>query len=54
MTAGIRDELLEAARIDGTSEMQTFLRVVLPLCMIALFLLFQRSFVQGFARSGIR
>jgi ABC-type glycerol-3-phosphate transport system permease component len=115
MTA-IPDELLEAGRIDGASNLQIFTRIVLPLCrpliavltlltfmyhwndflwplialkerelftlplalgylngqyetnyggvmaatlvsslpMLLLFLLFQRFFVQGFARSGIR
>jgi ABC-type glycerol-3-phosphate transport system permease component len=115
MTA-IPDELLEAGRIDGASNLQLFTRIVLPLCrpliavltlltfmyhwndflwplialkerelftlpvalgylngqyetnyggvmaatlvsslpMLVLFLLFQRFFVQGFARSGIR
>lgn len=115
MTA-IPDELLEAGRIDGASNLQIFLRIVLPLCrpliavltlltfmyhwndflwplialkerelftlpvalgylngqyetnyggvmaatmvsslpMLVLFLSFQRFFVQGFARTGIR
>jgi multiple sugar transport system permease protein len=115
MTA-IPDELLEAGRIDGASNLQVFTRIVLPLCrpliavltlltfmyhwndflwplialkerelftlpvalgylngqdetnyggvmaatlvsslpMLLLFLLFQRFFVQGFSRSGIR
>lgn len=32
----IPDELLEAARVDGSGELRTFLRIVLPLCKPAL------------------
>ncbi|MGC0252703.1 carbohydrate ABC transporter permease [Pseudactinotalea sp. Z1748] len=33
---GIPDELIEAARVDGSGEFRTFLRIVLPLCRPAL------------------
>ncbi|MBN8883362.1 carbohydrate ABC transporter membrane protein 2 (CUT1 family) [Salana multivorans] len=33
---GIPDELIEAARVDGSGEFRTFLRIVLPLCTPAL------------------
>ncbi|WP_123706406.1 MULTISPECIES: carbohydrate ABC transporter permease [unclassified Rathayibacter] len=58
----IPEELIEAARIDGAGHLRVFLQIVLPLSkpliavlpMVLLFLAFQRYFVQGFARSGIR
>ncbi len=33
---GIPDELIEAARVDGSGEFRTFVRIVLPLCRPAL------------------
>jgi ABC-type glycerol-3-phosphate transport system permease component len=51
---GIPRDLIEAARIDGAGHVRVFTRIVLPLSMVGLFLIFQRYVVQGFTRSGIR
>lgn len=42
LTANVPDELVEAAEIDGASDMQTFLRIVVPICgpIIAVITLF--------------
>ena len=31
---GIPDELLDAARVDGASELRIFFRVIVPLCVV--------------------
>lgn len=42
---GIPDELIDASRIDGCSEFQTFYRVILPLALPALLALFIMDFL---------
>ncbi|HYF95665.1 MAG TPA: carbohydrate ABC transporter permease [Symbiobacteriaceae bacterium] len=45
--ASIPDELLEAARIDGASELRTFLQIVVPLLKGAMSALAIFAFIQG-------
>ena len=60
---GIPKELLEAARIDGASELRIFLRLILPLGLPAIaslaiplvvFFAFQRYFVQGLLAGSVK
>jgi multiple sugar transport system permease protein len=46
---GIPDELLDAARVDGASELRIFLRVVVPLCSSAIGALGILAFIQAWA-----
>src|ERR671937_221306 len=56
---GIPRDLMEAARIDGASEIYIFLRIILPLGIPALasltiFAAFQRYFVQGLLAGSVK
>ncbi len=46
---GIPDELLDAARVDGASELSIFLRVVIPLCSSVIGALGILAFIQAWA-----
>ncbi len=45
----IPDELLDAARVDGASELRIFLRVIVPLCSSAIGALGILAFIQAWA-----
>ena len=46
---GIPDELLDAARVDGASELGIFLRLIVPLCSSAIGALGILAFIQAWA-----
>ncbi len=45
----IPDELLDAARVDGASELKIFLRIIIPLCSSAIGALGILAFIQAWA-----
>jgi len=46
---GIPDELLDAARVDGASELRIFLRVIVPLCWSAIGAIGILAFIQAWS-----
>ncbi len=46
---GIPDELLDAARVDGASELRIFLRVIVPLCSSAIGAIGILAFIQAWS-----
>jgi multiple sugar transport system permease protein len=46
---GIPDELVDAARVDGASELRIFLRVIVPLCSSAIGALGILAFIQAWS-----
>jgi multiple sugar transport system permease protein len=46
---GIPDELLDAARVDGASELRIFLRVIVPLCSSAIGAVGILAFIQAWS-----
>jgi multiple sugar transport system permease protein len=46
---GIPDELIDAARVDGASELRIFLRVVVPLCSSAIGAIGILAFIQAWS-----
>ena len=51
---GIPDELLDAARVDGASELRIFLRIIVPLCSSAIGAIGILAFIQAWWRSSGR
>lgn len=46
---GIPDELLDAARVDGASELRIFLRIIVPLCSSAIGAIGILAFIQAWS-----